>query len=172
MILLQTTHGSRLYGTHNKNSDYDSYTVTLDKSKTKHSIKEKDDSLIISLDSFLLSVDKGVPQSLEALFSRKKSISHPLIESLYPDTYKALQTYLRTIKSFLLQDNLKSQRHAIRMSFNLSDLVEFGYFDPSLSPSQLDKVLIRDTMDRDEIVRYILDHSLSYNLHEEFLSRL
>lgn len=172
MILLKTIHGSRLYGTDNENSDYDFYTVSLDKSKTRQTIVNKEDELDVSLDSFLSYINKGVPQSLEALFSAKKEISHPLMESIRPSTGSVISTYMRTIKDFTFNTDLKRQRHSVRMCFNLSDFLEFGYFNPTLSPSQLDMALIPATMEHDELVRYLIDNALSYDLHDEFLMRM
>lgn len=172
MILLKTIHGSRLYGTNHPSSDYDTYTVVLDKRKTKHSIQDKDDSVVVSLGKFLHYVDSGVPQSLEALFSAKKEISHPLMESIRPSTGSVISTYMRTIKSFTFNTDLKRQRHSVRMCFNLSDFLEFGYFNPTLTPSQLDTALIPATMEHDELVRYLIDNALSYDLHDEFLGKM
>lgn len=172
MILLKTIHGSRLYGTDNENSDYDFYTVSLGKSETRQTIVNKEDDLDVSLDSFLKYVNKGVPQSLEALFSAKKEISHPLMESIRPSTGSVVHTYIRTIKDFTFSTDLKRQRHSVRMCFNLSDFLEFGYFNPTLSPSQLDTALIRATMEHDELVRYLLDNALSYDLHDEFCGKV
>lgn len=173
MIILRTITGSRLHGTDHENSDYDFFTVVTDDIKTKSTTSPIEDNVIMSYSTFSELVRKGSPKELEALFSQKKEVSNPILESLHPVTGKAVDRFLNVIVGNIVRDKyLKTQRHAIRLSLHISDFLEFGFFNPSLSPAQLDTVLIRAKMDRDELIRYIADRALSHDLHEEFYGRL
>lgn len=173
MIILRTITGSRLHGTSHDNSDYDFFTVVTEDIKTKSTTSPHEDNVLMSYSTFSELVRKGSPRELEALFSQKKEVSNPALESIHPVTSKAVDRFLNMIVNLVNRDkSLKTQRHAVRLCLYISDLLEFGFFNPSLSPAQLDTVLIRDKMNRDELIRYLADQALSYNLHEEFYGRL
>lgn len=173
MIILRTITGSRLHGTSHADSDYDFFTVVTDDIKTKSTTSPSEDNVIMSYSTFSDLVREGSPKELEALFSQKKEVSNPILESLHPVTGKAINRFLNMIVDLVVRNkSLKTQRHAIRLSLCVSNLLEFGFFNPSLSPAQLDTVLIRAKMGRDELIRYITDRALSHDLHEEFYGRL
>lgn len=113
--LLETIHGSHLYGLANATSDRDYYRVIENQTeftangkpkqksnKTKQRIHNGDDVLEISLSSFLIKCDEGVPQALEAMFSRLTP-PNPFDEfrrSYMVNTARFATTYRRTILNF------------------------------------------------------------------------
>ncbi len=75
MILLETVHGSHLYGLATPSSDRDSYQV-VDKlgsgrrlRNVKQTIVGDEDKLVIALTDFMRDADDGNPKALEAMFS-------------------------------------------------------------------------------------------------------
>lgn len=147
-VLFKTVHGSRLYGLYHAGSDEDFYTV-VSKVKTKkakyarQSIVDGVDSMTMDIGTWLRYCEMGVPQALEAMFSNMPIVDHigPLRAQYHVGT-GVYERYLRTIKSFALNDetdenkNYKKKRHAVRLAFNLRDMREFGRFDPTLIPTQ------------------------------------
>lgn len=147
MILLRTIHGSHLYGLNHSNSDIDYYTVVTNKDNrrkatyAKQTILDGVDSTVIDLSTFMKQVHAGVPQALEALFSQKAEVdvlTH-LRKSYRIDTARAVVTYRRTIKNFSFEDE-KHRRHAVRLCFNLEELIQTGRFNPTLNPTQIEMV--------------------------------
>lgn len=137
-ILFKTPHGSRLYGLNHADSDEDWYTVvvkppTKKKRYSTHKIIDNDDSVVVDFGTWLVLCEKGVPQALEAMFS-----TMPVTDNLaalragFRAGSGAYDTYLRTIKSFALQDEFKPKRHALRLALNMRDLREYGKFNPTL----------------------------------------
>lgn len=149
-LLLGTVHGSRLYGLSHANSDYDYFKVYgYDKFKGHQRVKGVDDNLNTSLDRFMRYADKGVPQYLEAMYSRAADFDDmPFNRMLYsPNMTNVRDTYMRTIKAFWLEgwemessghkDAFKKRRHAIRLALNLRTMHECGRFDPTLTDAQV-----------------------------------
>lgn len=145
-ILLKTIHGSHLYNLANADSDTDWYVVYAGKGRAKQTIVDGIDTMTISLDSFLHQCRKGVPQSLEALYSQKKEIDRiPFIaDSFNPVNVEVYKTYIRTINNFWAdgtrKSSIKRKRHAIRLCFNLSDILRYGKFNPEISLFQRDLI--------------------------------
>lgn len=148
-VLYRTEHGSRLYGLSHADSDFDYYTV-VDKVKTAkarystHKIIDKVDSVVVDFGTFIDNCRKGVPQALEAMFA---SDEHVLIDTIGPfragfrvGSDEVWDRYLRTIKSFAMQDDFKHKRHALRLAFNLRGLRAHGRFNPTLTPLQVELV--------------------------------
>lgn len=142
-LLLRTVHGSRLYGLAHVNSDYDMFEVYgWDKGRGRQRISGKDDLTKTTYDRFMRYCEKGVPQYLEAVFSRKAEVDDfPFDRLTYGIHQKNTRdTYLRTIKSFWETgsetENMKLKRHAIRLIFNLRSMQETGRFDPTLTPDE------------------------------------
>jgi hypothetical protein len=156
--LFSTIHGSHLYGLAGPDSDRDHYTVVTRLPHVIHngtraryakqSIRGEDDNFTIDLSTFLLLCDKGVPQALEAMFSRQPTLD--LIAGLrasYRVSTPVVPTYLRTIKSFLKAGDFKRKRHAVRLAFNAREILCSGRFDPTLSDS-----------DRETVQRYAVEY--------------
>ena len=140
MVLLRTVHGSRLYGLNHADSDYDYYTVLAEGGRsTSQVLSGDDDSLTVPFNVFSRHISEGVPQALEALFSRLADPS-PLDAyraNFYPDTAKAATIYRRAIKSTALFGTAKRRRQALRHAFNLAEMFDTGRFNPTLTPEQV-----------------------------------
>lgn len=111
-VQLETIHGSHLYGLNRPGSDLDTYRVvvsdpygdprTLTSLRTRQRIDGEDDVLETNLTAFLLKCNEGVPQALEAMFSRKAPPA-PLDAyrySYYLNTAGFAKTYKRTVMNF------------------------------------------------------------------------
>lgn len=137
--LLLTTHGSRLYGLHHAESDWDTYSVVRGKARTRHRVNGKDDTVTVSYDQFMRSCDKGVPQALEAMFSTVATVDEfPWLRAAYRACGPVVRdTYFRTVKSFWEEGSPKRRRHACRLWLNLNSLEEQSRFNPTLTPEQV-----------------------------------
>lgn len=139
-LLLRTIHGSRLYGLSHAESDYDYFEVYgWNKFRGKQKISGGDDRTRQSYDRFMRYCEKGVPQYLEAMFSRMADIDNfPFNRMEYGINHVNVRdTYLRTIKSFWLagieENDFKKKRHSARLSLNYLDMQKTGRFNPTLS---------------------------------------
>lgn len=156
--ILQTVHGSHLYGLAHPGSDLDTYRVVLggNKKYARQTKRGDDDCMVISLDRFLAQVAVGVPQALEALFSPFAQINMdwaPFLLGLRPGLIKTQMRYRRTIINFGFHrggrtgsaaeriDERKLRRHAVRLTLNLGTFLERGVFNPALSTDQRDVVV-------------------------------
>lgn len=146
-ILFKTIHGSRLYGLAHEDSDYDYYTVVdrVLKKKAKfstHTIVDGTDSVVVDFGTWVDLCTKGVPQALEAMFSTKAEIDHipEFRSSFHTGSRDVWDRYSRTIKSFIMQDDFKHKRHGLRLALNLKDLREYGRFNPTLTPVQIELI--------------------------------
>lgn len=143
IVILTTTHGSRLYGLSHADSDFDTYTVTETLRKPEHKIVGDSDDLTIGFKDFMRQVEKGVPQSLEALFSDQAVINPiwaPYLEGYRATSPDVFDTYQRTIKSFRLIGTFKSIRHSLRLEMNLADLRVHGRFNPTLTKEDAEEI--------------------------------
>lgn len=148
-VLFRTEHGSRLYGLSHADSDYDYYTV-VDKVKTAkasystHKIVDKLDSVVVDLGTWLNNCRKGVPQALEAMFATEPHVMvdfiGPLRAGYKVGSDEVWDRYLRTIKSFAMEDTFKHKRHALRLALNLKEIRNCGRFNPTLSPVNIELV--------------------------------
>lgn len=153
-IILDTVHGSHLYGLSRPGSDRDTYRVVTGENKAyaRQRMRGEDDALVIHLSRFQRSVRQGVPQALEALFSPLAILDPrwaPFLSGLRPGITEPRMTYRRTIRNFGLgnggrtgaaaerTDPVKMRRHALRLCLNLDDLVRSGRFSPRLCPDEI-----------------------------------
>lgn len=146
-VLMKTIHGSKLYGLDHADSDDDYYVVTptirtKKALNAKHKIDGDLDVVTVDFASFVTMAENGVPQALETMFSKKTK--SPFFEdyrtSWFASDPRVVDRYIRTIKSFSLDESNKQekyQRHALRLSLNLEELVFTGRFDPTLSKSNV-----------------------------------
>lgn len=133
---MSTPAGSHLYGLAHAGSDNDTFEVWLGR-RTRQSMQGADDVLRVSYDDFVKGVAKGVPQFLEALYSPYKTVNKLEHLKLHPAYWTAVNTYLRTIKSFWRDDptaprDFKLRRHSARLAWNLEEFMQKGYFNPVL----------------------------------------
>lgn len=141
-VLFKTRHGSHLYGLNHAGSDEDFYTV-IDKPRgrrykwAKQSIHDGEDSLTVNLPTWLRLCEKGVPQALEAMFSEEPLVDKiPALRAGYRAGGEARRTYARTIRNFVEADDFKRRRHAVRLGFNLRDILRYGRFNPTMTEGQ------------------------------------
>lgn len=126
--ILRTIHGSNLYNLNHENSDEDWYEVYFSLNKNNQIIEGNSDIVQVSLSNFLKLAAKGVPQALEAMYSHAKECTdfmQHISNTFQPTIPESFHTYCRTIRGFSHGD-LKRQRHAIRLTYNLNDLYKEG----------------------------------------------
>lgn len=139
-VLFKTRHGSHLYGLNHADSDEDFYTV-VDRPRgrrykyAKQTIHDGEDSLTVNLPTWLRICEKGVPQALEAMFAPNPLVDNiPWLRAAFVPGGEVRRTYHRTIENFIMNGgNLKKRRHAVRLAFNLNDLLHYGRFNPEMS---------------------------------------
>ena len=148
-VLFKTISGSKLYGLSHAGSDDDYYVITPSrytsrKINARQTIIGNDDTVAIDFRSFVILSHNGVPQALEAMFSRasKSEFFEDYRNGYYASDPKVIDTYMRTIKSFSLseRDPFKRRRHSMRLALNLEELLYTGRFNPTLSPSNASKI--------------------------------
>lgn len=149
--LLETPHGSRLYGLDHKGSDYDRFMVVEDnpgaKARySKHEISGVHDLVICDLSTFTAYAGKGVPQYLEAMWTPCPIVDQitNMRMSFNPDYYLTQDTYQRTAHNFYVKGkgtgNNKFRRHAYRLVLNLLDYRENGIFNPRMTIVQIEQL--------------------------------
>jgi len=142
--ILETVHGSHLYGLNHSDSDRDIFRVVDTLGRTKHNVTEESDLTQMSLDRFLENVFHGSHQSCEALFSPVAVVDpkyRPLFSGIRVTGADVFARYRRTIHAFSY-GTMKQRRHAVRLGFNLADLKRYGRFNPQLSDDQKTKVIV------------------------------
>ena len=137
MIILRLLVGSHLYGTAHGGSDFDWYEVH-DKIDSRQVISGNQDTTYLDLSTYMRQADAGVPQALEAMFAPADYFGievdkfRDMRVNYRPDTARAANTYARTISSFKrLKVTPKRLAHAVRLAYNLDQLVKHGKFDPT-----------------------------------------
>lgn len=162
-VLMKTIHGSKLYGLNHADSDDDYYVVTptirtKKALNAKHKIDGNLDVVTVDFASFVTMAENGVPQALETMFSKKAK--SPFFEeyrtSWLASDPRVLDRYVRTIKSFSLDESNKQekyQRHALRLSLNLEELVFTGRFDPTLNKSDVRTVKRLAQLPKDQYLK-------------------
>lgn len=156
-IILKAQHGSHLYGLANSDSDLDFYIVYdfpwqiyRPRKQSEQKINEEEDATAVSLERFTDFCLKGIPQSLETLFSdssqwleydnswyHESAAIKTLVSVNIPSI---LETYRRTAWNFFSSDNFKKNRHAMRLCLNALDLKKKGYFNPTLEHGVIKKI--------------------------------
>lgn len=163
-LLFKTPHGSRLYGIHHADSDYDTFQVYgWQKGRARQSIQGNQDVTRVSFDKFMTYCEKGVPQYLEAMFSRQATVNLiPYITDTYrPNMVNVRDVYKRTIKSFWMDgmenNDAKKRRHAVRLKFNLQSIQVRGRFNPTMN--ELEKTVANmATFNPDGFEEWVLDN--------------
>lgn len=163
--LLKTIHGSKLYGLAHAGSDDDFYVVTptvkvarnARKNNARQSISGNLDTVYVDFKTFTRLASEGVPQALEAMYSRQS-------ESEYFEDYRrgyfssdpvVIHTYMRTMKSFSLteKDTYKRKRHALRLALNLEEILYTGRFNPTLNAENANRISRYASYDTPEYFR-------------------
>lgn len=178
--ILMTVHGSHLYGLAGPDSDLDTYQVVLGCSKNFIWNRNSEvDAVHIHLSGFQDALTNGTPQALEALFA-----PFPMIRQGWPHYFAGLRpgidnaraAYRRTVHNFIFNNGgrtgaaaerinpLKLRRHALRLTYNLNDLVSTGRFNPQLSPNQATRIT--------EQARVLSDNTIIRYLESALMGRL
>lgn len=140
-VLLETVHGSYLYGLDHCDSDLDTYRVISRFSgarpnRVRHQVDKAagTDVTTVGLSTFMHHCEEGVPQALEAMFSPVATIdSFPDLRAAYRVGSTMRRTYMRTAKNFAMSGEHKKQRHALRLLTNLWVGQRTGRFNPVLN---------------------------------------
>lgn len=141
-LLLRTPTGSRLYGLAHADSDEDYFEVYPGKRRMSQRMNGNLDVARVSLDQFLMGLNKGTPQYLEALWSQQKTTNELQWLNYYlPNYWETFRTYRRTSENFWLDGVVNAKpkmvRHSWRLWLNLQDFMEHGRFNPTLTASQV-----------------------------------
>ena len=161
MLLLQTVHGSHLYGTYTPDSDYDTYEVHRF-GKTRQRVRGQDDRTRTGLVDFTAQVLRGVPQALEALYSPYAWMEPEwewYFKALRPGYYETLDRYRRTIINFHLDprgNGLKRRKHDLRLYLNLEEFKRKGHFNPVIAPK--DQQWIASLVDTGTDGTFLISH--------------
>lgn len=168
--LLETPHGSRLYGLHHKKSDYDRFMVVEDNPTkraryAKQKVNGAHDLVVCDMTTFTQYAAKGVPQYLEAMWTPCPTIDHitDLRMSFSPDYYQTQDTYQRTAHNFYIKGvesedpgkARKFKRHSYRLVLNLKEFRMNGIFNPRLNDVKITALDIM--LDSDKHPDYYLD---------------
>jgi len=147
-LLFRTVHGSHLYGLNHPGSDNDYFEVYENVPRNKHrwayqTIKDGLDVTQMNLSTWLHYCDMGAHQSLEAMFSNSPMFDTmtEFRQSYRLNTFNFVQRYLDTAYAFSRNMELKPQRHALRLMWSLQDGVEYGRFDPVVTPRRREYLL-------------------------------
>lgn len=141
MLLYRTIMGSRLYGTNRPDSDYDWLEVYTNMgSKPEQKVTGDLDTLRVSLSTFMTLASEGRHQYLEGMFAPKAEVDviYDLRRSFYPDTAKTVNLYRRTINKFgdhKSRKKEKAMRTALKLTYDLEDILTKGKFNPVLDKS-------------------------------------
>lgn len=145
-----TPVGSRLYGTHHADSDYDYVMLFTDESKVGLSkyknltqrLQGDDDVQRRSLDSFVASCYKGSANDLDVLYSTQWEHADnkyaPFLNSIRPDYSQARQRFRGFIEGFKEEQTLKATRHMFRVALNGKKLFSQGRYNPTHTDRELD----------------------------------
>lgn len=174
--LFKTVHGSRLYGLSHAGSDEDFYTVVT-KVQTdtrygkqpraryaKQKIDGNQDSMVVDFGTWVEQCRSGVPQALEAMFSKMPVGDDRIADfrSGYRVGTEVYERYLRTIKSFALAEDetIKKRRHALRLALNMREMAKTGRFNPTLSREDAEYCTLYATKSHSDV--YGLAHSIAW----------
>lgn len=151
-MVLETVHGSRLYGLAGPDSDYDTYRV-VDGGPTTQHVSGNRDILQVALDDFLRFCYEGSHQALEALWSPIKTVCDPrwiaMFSGVQPDMVSATSRYVGAIANMgtrhgktrigdYSQISFKHRRHMLRLAKNLDCLYRYGRFNPVCPPPMVE----------------------------------
>ena len=177
-VLLLTPTGSRLYGLHNKDSDYDYWAVVLEGNKGFHKVVGEEDVAVIPLSLFQKMLNDGVPQAMEALFSTQAEFPPPAWEQymrrLRPNLWAARRKLLKpqhTEKKKMAGEPLtakefrKGKMHKTRLALQWVNMSENGYFNPTLTGEQLELVLYAGSDEGNWVPSLVHKLAMNTSLH-------
>lgn len=157
MLLFETTHGSYLYNLDHADSDFDTWQIYANEIPSplkyaKQSLSGKQDVVKMNLSTFMLYANRSNHQVLECMFSDK--VGTDLIVDLRHNYFININTfvpsYQRNIRALGRRPDLKSKRHAVRMSYNFWEGVQWGRFNPTLKNWQRQLILSASAQELDQ----------------------
>lgn len=151
MLLLKVQAGSKLYGYATDTSDDDYYEVHTEPftietrdlpRKSKQTIIDGIDTLQVTLSEFMVRANAGSHQALDAMFTHTTLVDKITgLREGYHAGYEIIPAYQRIITKFATQSGYRKQRHALRALYNLTDMLETGRYNPSLSDKRIETIL-------------------------------
>lgn len=142
MLLLKVLTGSRQHGFFTETSDFDVYEIysSIEDFNShagrpeKQTIKDDMDVVQMTLSRFVERASFGSHQVLDVMFAKETEVDvltalrHGFNVSPY-----AYEKFREVIIDLALLDEPKKHRHALRIAYNLKELVETGRYTPELS---------------------------------------
>lgn len=172
-VLLLTMTGSRLYGVHTPESDYDYWAVVLENVKTSQKVVEGEDVTLISLKNFMTMLDNGVPQAMEVLWSPVAEFNEtykPLLNSLSPHLWwaryrllapQSLEKMKKKGQPLTPKQWRKGKMQKTRLALQWYNMAHNGWFNPQLSGEQLEIVLYAGTEEGNWVPEVV--HTMAVN---------
>lgn len=111
------------------------------RSRPRQVIQGDDDTIKVTLSTFMTLASEGRHQYLESMFNpdrQEVDMFYNMRRNFYPDTAKTVNLYRRTIFKFgdhKARKREKAMRTALRMTYNLEELLETGRFNPVVDKS-------------------------------------
>lgn len=143
MLLLKVITGSRQHGFAGENSDFDVYEIYSSKEdfpsrsgKPENHVMENGVDLVqMTLSRFMERATYGSHQILDIMFAKNPEVDHitALRKGFIVSSYVYLK-FIQVIIDLVYAGDMKKMRHALRIAYNLKELVETGQYVPELSP--------------------------------------
>lgn len=129
-MLLRAVAGSRLYGTHRPDSDFDFYEVH-DRIRNKQTIRDGVDTIRVNLSDWIRYAEKGTHQALDAMWCPPEYTEVDVLRefrlSFRPDPFRASNQLYATAKAM---DDTKP-KHSNRLYWCAQRVLDFGWYDPT-----------------------------------------
>lgn len=142
MLLARIITGSRLHGFSSHDSDYDVmeiYSNTTDFSETgKDEVQTQTDGVDLTrltLGKFLERAMRGSHQTLDAMFAAETETEDHIasLRENFHAGHEVITVLADVIKDLAQKRDPKKNRHALRIAYNLAEIIETGRYTPELS---------------------------------------
>lgn len=141
MLLFKTIAGSRLHGLDSNLSDFDYVEVHTELPQSKHGYKTLEqtvengaDVTKVTLSRFLELASAGSHQMLDAIYSPIPEVDHiSALRAGFVGGSNIINRLRGTIVELLGKGEPKKLRHAARITVNLEEFLDKGYYNPVLS---------------------------------------
>jgi hypothetical protein len=144
MLLTRIITGSRQHGFATEYSDLDLFEIytSIDDfdgpkrghTREKHTLIDGRDVVACTLSKFMERCMAGSHQALDVMFAAEAEVDR--IEALRKGFHvgpNAVEAFIHTIREMVDQRTPKRNRHALRVAFNLQEMIETGRYTPELS---------------------------------------
>jgi len=159
-LLLRSIAGSYLYGLSRPDSDRDFYEVHSEplentlghrERKTVQTIVDGVDITAVGLSHFVELASSGSHQALDAMFSERTEVdSLTGLRRGFRTGWNVIPVYSGTIVEIAAKPDPRKRKHAVRLAYNLHDMVETGRFNPTLSVKRAAHVLTVASLSDDD----------------------